>query len=69
MSTPIPISIRPGSRFAQLGVTIEILDIGPDFLVYRCSAAGFTGPPMRCSMSFFRWQLDQGVLAPVETIQ
>jgi len=52
-----------------MGVQVEVLDVHPTFLIYRCIAGGLVGPPMRCSMSFFRWQLDQGLLAPVETVQ
>lgn len=65
----MPISVRRGDRFAQMGVTIEILDVGLDFLIYRCHAGGINGAPQRCTLAFFQWQFEKGLLAPVETVQ
>lgn len=55
-------AIRVGARFTQAGVTLELLDVSDDAIVYRCRTGPTATAPRRCPRSIFISMIQRRVL-------
>lgn len=53
---------QPGELYRQFGVDIEILDVAPEYVLYKCSYGYLNGPPRRIARDAFQQNLKDKIL-------